>query len=147
MQYKFKHFSHVDVPGIRRSIGSSPARSRLDASYDGPVSGLFHGASFSKRHLHRCIVIEKSRICLTFLNHLTTFAEQSLRRALPGAHCHNRLRRLQLICCFQTQIGQIIGGIFAIRCLTTHYKNFPHRITCKGCRIPFISDFVYFTCF
>jgi len=91
VQNKFYHLTHIDISGIRGSVRCAASRSRLDTANDSPVSCLFDGTSLTKRHLHRCFIIEETRICLPVLYHLATFAEQFFRCSIPGSHCHYRL--------------------------------------------------------
>jgi len=146
MQYKFDHFSHIDVSGIRGSVCSAAARAWLDASHDSPVSGLFHGAALAQWHLDGSSVVEESRVCLSCLDHLAALPEQSLRRTVPDSQRHYRLSGLQLTGRFQTKIWQLVGRVSAVRSLPANYEYLPHRIAGEGRGIPLIPDLIDLTC-
>ena len=104
MKYQLQDFRCIDISSIRRSIGAAASRSRLNASYDGPVSRFFDGASFALCHLDGSFVIEKSRICHALLDHFRALADQRFRRTVKDSHRQYRLLGLQICCCIQAEI-------------------------------------------
>ena len=146
MENEFEHFAHVDITCVRGTVCRSASRTRLDASNDCPVSCLFNRTALALCHLHSCIVIKEARICLSFLNHLAALAYKFFRSSIPNSDCHYRLRCFELVCSFQAEIGQLVCSVFAVTGLSADDEDFPHRVACEGCRIPFISYFKYLAC-
>ena len=146
VKHELNHLAHVDISSIRRTISSTASRSRLDASYDCPVSGFLQGAAFGHGHLDSRIVIKESRIGLTLLDHFASQLYQLFRRFFPYSQRHGRLLGLKLICRFKAQHGKVVCRIFAVRCLSAHHQCLPHRISRECCCVPVVSDFVNLTC-
>ena len=123
-EHHFDSSGEVDV-GAAGSVGVTVGHTGFRAAGNGVVQSFGEGSAFGDVQGHNFLVVDDLREAGAELNGLSNVPEIAFRSA--GVHTGSQIRIMQgeFPLALQDKVGELVGGVAAVRSLTTDGNGFP----------------------